>query len=86
MKATNFRAWVAQPNTPESDKQEQVKHIVNYEVEGQTVSTEIMATDPLDAISWVQQDVKERCQACGDTLNKEAINLNRDICFECYAS
>tara|TARA_E500000331_G_C16620740_1_gene440019 strand:- start:218 stop:490 length:273 start_codon:yes stop_codon:yes gene_type:complete len=84
MKATNFRAWVAQPNTPETDKQKYVLHTVNYELDGKTIATEIMAECPIDAINWVKEDVDTRCTACDDTLNKEAVTLGRDVCFDCY--
>ena len=58
MNETNFRAWVSKPNTPESDLEEYVPHIVNYEVEGKTVVREIMAADPIDAIEKVKNEIK----------------------------
>ena len=58
MEPTNFRAWVAQPNTPETDKEEFVNHRVNYEVENQTISTEVIARDPIEAIEKVKENLK----------------------------
>jgi hypothetical protein len=37
-------------NSPETDLQPYVMHIVEAEVKGQLIQTELMATDPLDAM------------------------------------
>ena len=44
-------AYVAKPNTPESDLMEKVLHIVEGDLEGQFVNALIWATDPMDAIA-----------------------------------
>lgn len=43
-------AHVAQPNTPESDAQREVMHIVHGTVDGVRMQARVMATDPMHAI------------------------------------
>jgi hypothetical protein len=43
-------AWVAQPNTPETDRMPQVNHVVQME-DGSRIT--ILATDPLAALDIV---------------------------------
>lgn len=47
---TGFSAHVAQPNTPESDLQPKVEHIVNFYQDGQAITIKTMAEAPDDAI------------------------------------
>ena len=67
--AKNFRSWTKYPNTPESDKEEFVMHIVRFEVpinvtendgksgdELQPVEYEVMARCPIEAIEHVQNN------------------------------
>lgn len=47
---SGFSAYVAQPNTSESDLQPMVGHIVDFYQNGQQVTIKIMAEAPDDAI------------------------------------
>lgn len=46
----SLMAFVSKPNTPESDLQSHVLHTVEGTFDGHRYSTEINATDPMDAI------------------------------------
>jgi hypothetical protein len=52
---TNLSAHVEHPNTPESDKQDRVWHIVHYTEDGEKQQMQVYATDPLDAIDTVRK-------------------------------
>jgi len=67
--AKNFRSWTKNPNTPESDKEDKVMHIVRFEVpinvtendgksgnELMPVEYEVMASCPVDAIEHVREN------------------------------
>ena len=47
---TNLLAYTAQPNTPETDMQEFVLHIVEGTIDGVQVECKLNARDPMDAI------------------------------------
>lgn len=47
-------AYVTHPNTPETDQETRVWHTVEYTVNGEKCTTEILAKDPLDAIRKMQ--------------------------------
>jgi len=47
----NLIAFTEQPNTPETDAQDKVGHIVQGTRDGIKVQMTVMATDPLDAIN-----------------------------------
>lgn len=47
---TGFSAYVAQPNTPESDLQPMVEHTVTFYQDGEQVTIKIMAEAPDDVI------------------------------------
>ena len=51
---TNLSAHVEHPNTPESDMQPRVWHIVHYTEDGVEQHTTCMASDPMDAIDIVR--------------------------------
>jgi hypothetical protein len=47
---TGFSAHVAQSNTPENDLQPKVEHLVHFYQDGQSITIQIMAEAPDDAI------------------------------------
>ena len=49
----SISAQVAEPNTPFSDTQQYVMHVVSYTQDRQRKSVNVMATDPMDAIDRV---------------------------------
>ena len=55
-KYTNYKSSVAQTNTPETDAMDKVLHIVEFRENGIPKNVQLLATDPMDAISKVQVD------------------------------
>tara|TARA_B100000579_G_scaffold438049_1_gene471440 strand:- start:17751 stop:17978 length:228 start_codon:yes stop_codon:yes gene_type:complete len=49
-KPTNVRARTANPNTPETDKQLLVMHVVNYTIEDKEYEISLPAECPMSAI------------------------------------
>lgn len=50
----SISAQVAAPNTPFSDTQEYVMHVVSYTQDKQRKSVNVMAKNPMDAIARVR--------------------------------
>lgn len=55
MTLRKISAMVAQPNTPETDAQRVVDHIVNFEYDGKPQRMVVLATDPMAAIETVKR-------------------------------
>lgn len=61
----NMKARVSKPNTPETDFQEFVLHTVTYTDDNEEISeVEVLATDPMDAISQVKYFIKNKEKKC----------------------
>ena len=54
MTVSNISAWVAQPNTPETDAKKFVEHVVSFTQNGEKKFITLMATDPSDAIDKIK--------------------------------
>lgn len=52
---TNYRASVAQANTPETDAMDKVLHTVQFRENGVPQNVQLLATDPMDAIRKLQR-------------------------------
>ena len=51
----NLTAYVAQPNTPETDRMLDVNHIVSWTENGIQKSMTVLARDPMEAIRLIQR-------------------------------
>ena len=86
----NFSARVVNPNTPESDLEPRVLHVVSYYDElDEPRTVQLMAECPIDAIKQAKKELRaearaNRCAVCDDDLNEEALEVGRDVCFDCY--
>ena len=69
---TDYSAYVSQPNTPETDAKAMIVHGVDYMRDGKPVSTEVLATDPMDAIAKIIA-INMRKEA-EDEASEKAIN------------
>ncbi|NEX60102.1 hypothetical protein [Noviherbaspirillum galbum] len=56
---TGFHACVAQPNTPETDLQPRVPHLVTFWTAGEEIAIRIMAEAPDDAIDKARRMTDE---------------------------
>ena len=52
---SNYSGRTAQPNTPETDDQERVDHIVTFTVDGVEESMTVWSTDPMSAIETIRR-------------------------------
>jgi hypothetical protein len=55
MKFRAKSAYVAQPNTKETDLMSEVLHKVNVDIDGNQITVVLLAQDPMDAIERVNK-------------------------------